>query len=230
MRPQLPTLQEIIRDKPATIRGLMEVNFSDTKAAIVSIITKYGLQLAAYLHPTQEQVIGSTDIILSDYKQLSIEDVELCIRNGIKGLYGDIMRFDTSVICGWLTKYMEEKRLAAMNIKEEKPLRLMGQGDPMPDHVKEGLTNLFKKHGVKEPFAKEKKNVKEYVWPIPKDDFEKEVLVHFNELWEKQGSKTFSSLDLTPWAFYGNPKQGFSPDSFLTMSYDLKNEMRANND
>lgn len=118
---------------------MCERDFETTKAAVVKLITDTGLQLAQYLHPTKEQVFGSADIILIDYKGLSLDDIGLCFRQGLKGQYGDIMRFDTSVICGWLTKYQEEKRQVAMQMpsnqfpsKKEREKTV-----PMPENMKE---------------------------------------------------------------------------------------------
>lgn len=234
-QPQPLTLIGILRDKPVSIRSKIQMNFSDAKAEIVHIITQYGLQLAQYLHPTPEQVLFSADMILSDYGQLSAEDVELCLRNGIKGLYGEIMRFDTSVICGWLTKYVEEKRQAAMNYKADIPKKQTGKGEPMPPEVKQGLIELFQKHGIKEPFSREddKPKRKPYVWPEPDPNskFYKltiDALEYFKELWNQQGNKTMTENSNTPWIMYGQPAHGYSPDSFLTMCYALQNEMDEN--
>lgn len=224
------TLIDILKDKPVSIRTKAEMDFEETKMEIFALITRYGAQLAAYLHPTKLQVFGCTDIILSDYRQLSTDDVELCLRNGIKGLYGEIMRFDTSVICGWLTKYVEEKRLAAMNYKADIPKKQTGKGEPMPPEVKQGLIDLFKKHGINEPFKRqdEKPQRKPYVWPEADTIFKASCLEYFKEQWDKQGNKTMTENSNTPWIMYGEPAEGYCPKSFLEMCYALQNEMDEN--
>lgn len=106
------TIQKIISDNKPTIKTHANTNFINLKAVLVSIITDTSLKLAQYLQPTKEQISAASDIIISDYSHFCVDDVRLCMLNGLKGLYGEIMRFDVSVICGWLTKYKEEKRIA----------------------------------------------------------------------------------------------------------------------
>lgn len=65
------------------------------------------LSVGNNLKPTQAEEIASN--IINDYPLLSIDDINILLSNGTKGKYGEIYRFDISVIYSWIRSYEEEK-------------------------------------------------------------------------------------------------------------------------
>lgn len=72
----------------------------------------------------QGQSLEIARTLIADYPGESLQDFCLCLRNGVKGAYGDIFRFDILVINQWFKKYLEEK----YNALEE---RLMKEKDDL---------------------------------------------------------------------------------------------------
>lgn len=102
------------------------------------------------------------------------------------------------------------------------------QSNGCPPEIKQELVELFKKQGIAKPFEDredEKPQRKQYVWPEADTVFKASCLEYYKEQWNKQGNKTMTENSNTPWIMYGEPPQGYSPDSFLTMCYALQNEM-----
>lgn len=47
--------------------------------------------------------------LVDTFSNESIQDFQLCFRNGVKGRYGKIYNIDLSVLALWMSEYLEEK-------------------------------------------------------------------------------------------------------------------------
>lgn len=196
------TVQSILRDKPVTIKSLTVSSPVDLKAAIVKIITDAVLTLAQFKQPTVDQIKFFSDAILSDYNDFSLDDLSLCMLNGLKGKYGvkknepdNIISFDSEVLFRWLTKYREEKREISMTSSYSNQFprdRDRKKPVPMPEDVREIL-----KQKINYQYSKNEDPLKEKIGRQPIDWKKKfphltedEVMIfeYFDETWNEQGN------------------------------------------
>ena len=193
------TLTSILRDKPVPIKGLKESQSEiDVRAAILKIITEKVLTLAPFKQPKPEQMAFFVDMVYSDYTALSLDDLQLCMSNGLKGLYGvkngeqdNIISFDSEVMLRWLQKYSEEKRIAAMNFNPAPSNQFPRKVDKnrpvkMPQHIREALKNdigyMFKKKEAKTMVPRINWKMK---MPGLTDE-EVQIYEYFDDLWNEQ--------------------------------------------
>lgn len=70
---------------------------------------------------TAVQIETAAQDIIEDYYYLNLADFALCFKNGRKLRYGEIYdRMDSSVILGWLNKYIEERTTFSANRSEHR--------------------------------------------------------------------------------------------------------------
>lgn len=105
------TVLQILKDKPVTIKSQCQHSENDVRAAVILIINSNAKLLAEYKRPTVEIVIAATNLIISQYSHLSIDDIRLCIQNLCSGLYGEIIALDFERYGKALKVYSEEKRV-----------------------------------------------------------------------------------------------------------------------
>ena len=198
MQIQSLTLPAILRDKPVSIKGLKESNDEvNVRAAILKVITEKVLTLAPFKQPKPEQMAFFVDMVFTDYTALSIDDLSLCMSNGLKGLYGvkngeqdNIISFDSEVMLRWLQKYSEEKRIAHMNFnpapsnqfprkKDHKPSYKMPQS--VRELLKRDIGYVFKKAEDFKPVKRDWKKEQ----PGLTDD-EVKIYEYFDDLWKEQ--------------------------------------------
>lgn len=65
------------------------------------------LNLKWNINDNQVKII--VEDLIDKYENESIEDFVLCFKKARLGEYGEIMRLDSAVLCGWMTKYLDEK-------------------------------------------------------------------------------------------------------------------------
>lgn len=111
------------------------------------------LNVGKNLKPHQIEFIAGE--ILREFYWLNIGELRFVMNCGVRGEYGEIYdRVDTTVIFGWIEKYMEARQEIAANraqraeseaeaaekAREKSPTEI-----PMPDAVKEALAKLENK-------------------------------------------------------------------------------------
>lgn len=90
------------------------------------------------------------EMLLEDYPYLSFPDLKLCLKNGIKGKYGEIYdRLDVPVIFSWFRQYDEERTRISQKLKQEAHKQRMQEekGVPMPEAIRKKFEEL--EHKVK---------------------------------------------------------------------------------
>ena len=83
--------------------------------------------------------------IVQDYPLLSLEDINLLLVNGTKGIYGQIYRLDISIIYEWIRSYEEQK---AQYVEENYPVEKVNVIPVKYDELSESTKKLveeFKK-------------------------------------------------------------------------------------
>lgn len=95
-----PPLQELLNQGQK--KGILE-------AIISLLILKAANRLSVSGNLRGGQADEIAQQIMTDYPLLSIEDINLLLLNGSKGKYGEIYRFDISVIYSWIKAYELEK-------------------------------------------------------------------------------------------------------------------------
>lgn len=238
----IPTMMEIIQSKPSNLKALAFLDYEKCAESIENVIADTQILISTTKEINDLQLKAAAKLIISDYGDLSLPDLKRCMSDGIKGLYGEIYRFDVNVVCSWLTKYQNEKEKVVSGlpvltdeqvsnlrkwqekkIKEPVEAKELVKSAAMPENVRQGLTNLFKKHGIKQPFKASEKRQDLYKWPEPKDDFEKQCLDVFKEKWIEQGEKLLKKGS-RPYIMHPINENDvmLNPDNWLTYCYQLK--------
>lgn len=78
------------------------------KAIVAALITKYANMLSVGGNLKQGQSIEFADMLLEEYPTASLDDINIMLSRGVKGRYGDIFRFDVSVLFSWMKLYQAE--------------------------------------------------------------------------------------------------------------------------
>lgn len=148
----VPRQIDQVLDRPA-ISALVNAGAKreSIEACLALEIAKVSNMITAGGNLRQGQAVEIARELIAEHPHESLEDFCLCLRRGIKGIYGDIFRFDVVVIFGWLKKYLDEKYQALENkLMEEKD----NQYEPLvpnmePPHS-ETLTDEVKKKKERE--------------------------------------------------------------------------------
>jgi len=86
--------------------GLDVLNEDKAVSLIAIAISQTVAQLSTPTRMDGVQVRRAACMVLEDYRMLSIEDIVLCLKMGIKGEWGEFYgRFDVQVIMDWLHAY-----------------------------------------------------------------------------------------------------------------------------
>jgi hypothetical protein len=75
---------------------------------VAVLILKYGNMLAVSGGLKQGQALEIAKMLVEEYPYNSIEDFNVMLSRGVKSRYGQIFRFDISVIYDWMQKYTDE--------------------------------------------------------------------------------------------------------------------------
>lgn len=127
------------------------------------------------------------DLIINDpdLSRLNFADLHVCVNRALSGYYGAIYgSIDSTLIGGWMRKYIEEKKEALMRSKlaDEIP-QIETNGIPMPEYVRETMKKLantdrettYKNHVRRDLTPDEQRAVG--------------ILTEFDRLWKEQGYK-----------------------------------------
>lgn len=139
----VPAKIEQVLDRPPVsdlIRG--GAKKESIEACLSVQITKAASMLSVGGNLREGQALEIAIGLIADYPNESLEDFCLCLRRGIKGLYGDIFRFDVLVINGWMKAYLDEKYQVTEDqlMKEKEAYKdqfiWTGQAQTLTDEVK----------------------------------------------------------------------------------------------
>lgn len=84
--------------------------------------------------------------IVTDYPLLSLDDLNILLTNGCKGRYGQIFRFDLSVIYDWIRNYEDEKAIFIEDkIKPEKVQEIAPNAREMSPETQELVNGFMRK-------------------------------------------------------------------------------------
>jgi len=78
------------------------------EALLAVLILKYSNMLSVGGNLKQGQSIEIAKMIVSDWPTMSLDDFNILLGNGVKGKYGQIFRFDITVVYEWIAAYQEE--------------------------------------------------------------------------------------------------------------------------
>lgn len=115
--PRPKTLQGIQRNKNKWITlGALKAFRGDhyiTAIIVLEIDTMAAaLNLVRNISPNVAKI--AAELILGDFSYLTLDDVRLCLENGLKSKYGALMdRLDAQVIYKWFDSYAEERMKSA---------------------------------------------------------------------------------------------------------------------
>jgi hypothetical protein len=110
---------QIVQSLPSSLEGAMDgqpikqlVNSGADKMQIENLVAvlilKYGNMLAVSGGLKQGQPLEIAKMLVEEYPYNSIEDFNVMLSRGVKSRYGQIFRFDISVIYDWMQKYTDE--------------------------------------------------------------------------------------------------------------------------
>jgi hypothetical protein len=95
-----PPVQELINQG---------AKLNDLEACLAVEIARVANMLTVGGNLRQGQSVEIARTLIAEYPNESLQDFCLCLRNGMKGHYGDIFRFDILVIHQWIKAYLNEK-------------------------------------------------------------------------------------------------------------------------
>lgn len=111
--------------------------------AAMILRTSYSLSVSGNLKEGSALEIAKN--VIKDYPLLSLEDINLLLVNGTKGMYGQIYRLDISIIYEWIRSYEEQK---AQYVEENYPVEKVNVIPVKYDELSESTKKLveeFKK-------------------------------------------------------------------------------------
>jgi len=88
---------------------------------IMTIISEAMDQLSVQRGFNEKMLFTCAEWILGDNKNLTIADLKLCLKMGIRGDFGAIYdRFDTNVVLTWINEYWEKR----LSLSAERKVRI----------------------------------------------------------------------------------------------------------
>lgn len=130
------TIEEALQCPPVQQLINQGAKVNDLQSCLALEIARTANLLTVGGNLRQGQSLEIAKSLISDFPGESLQDFCLCLRNGVRGAYGDIFRFDILVISEWFRKYLDQKYEAAeallMREKEDmfKPVQPEPKVDP----------------------------------------------------------------------------------------------------
>lgn len=115
----LMRLQQLPERK--SIGELERYNASDLEDSLILILNDLRLFFQVDNMISTDGLYSLCDLILTEYRSLTLEEIAICMAKAKKGEYGQLFnRLDGAIIMGWLKKYDEERlqRIANRNYVE----------------------------------------------------------------------------------------------------------------
>jgi len=112
----------------------------------------------------QDQVQDIAELILENYKHLSMADISVCFKMAKTGKLSEgklYDRLDGNIICLWLNEYNQLKRDKKSQIERNKPIDAMYQNDD-----KNAANNAIQ--AIRERIAEKKRHISKEVVEVPK--------------------------------------------------------------
>lgn len=104
-----------------SIGALERANASDLEDSLILILNDLRLFFQVDNMISTDGLYSLCDLILTEYRSLTLEEIAICMAKAKKGEYGQLFnRLDGAIIMGWLKKYDEERlqRIANRNYVE----------------------------------------------------------------------------------------------------------------
>lgn len=128
------SIKDVIECPPVQQLVNSGAKLNDLEACLAVEITKTANMLTVGGNLRQGQSLDIARSLIAEFPGESLQDFCLCLRNGLKGNYGDIYRFDILIISGWFKQYLQEKYEAIER-------KLMQEKDDMYKPIKTDPTN-----------------------------------------------------------------------------------------
>jgi hypothetical protein len=163
---QLDKVSELL---PTTIEGALDATPMHMIAKVIdpvkveSFIAYQLTRLATLVNVDQRlniqphQVRFIAQALMENFSYESLADINLCLKRGAMGFYGEIYRIDAAVITGWMQNYLDEKydALEQRQKKAKKQDKSERKSDAVDGskYIAEMLENLGvqqKEHGPRE--------------------------------------------------------------------------------
>ncbi len=124
-------------------------------AAMVNVDPRLNLQ------PAQVKFIAQS--LRENFTYESLADINLCLKRGIMGFYGQIFRIDGAVIVSWMQSYLDEKydALEQRKNKEKHP-------EAKPADLSKVVAEKAKQYGPGTEYYKEAQRIAEELINVPK--------------------------------------------------------------
>lgn len=131
-----PTIDQAF-DKPP-VKQLMNAGADriQIENILAVIILKWSSMLSVSGNLKQGQAIEIAKMLIDEHPYHSIDDFNLMLMRGVKGRYGQIFRFDVSVVFDWMNKFIDEY----YQEKEERQKRISQIRHVVDDEIKPTLT------------------------------------------------------------------------------------------
>ncbi len=103
-----PSISEAIERPPLVALINSGANVKGIEQVLAVMINKAAQMLTVGGNLKPEHPLEIAKMLISEYATYSLDDFQIMLRRGVSGRYGEIYRFDVSVIFNWMAKYCEE--------------------------------------------------------------------------------------------------------------------------
>jgi len=122
----------------SVLRTEDEMEAADAVALLIAWLIE---QVNVKRSMTDDQVDNLAADVVHGYGWLRLEDIALCFRNGLRGMYGPILdRLDAAILHDWLRQYGEDLRASRA---AEQDSRRASAKEPMAERVSKSLRAFF---------------------------------------------------------------------------------------